>query len=71
MDLQFVWDPYACAVYILSHITKGQRGMSKLLETTSEEANSDIVNKVNSDIVKKVVTKFVDLIFLFLQCQGL
>lgn len=26
MDLQFVLDPYACAVYILSYITKGQRG---------------------------------------------
>jgi len=49
MDLQFVLDPYACAVYILSYITKGQRGMSKLLETASQEANSgnkDIVNKV-------------------------
>ena len=49
MDLQFVLDSYACAVYILSYITKGQRGMSKLLETASQEANSgnrDIVNKV-------------------------
>ena len=49
MDLQFVLDPYACVVYILSSITKGQRGMSKLLETASQEANSgnkDIVNKV-------------------------
>ena len=49
MDLQFVLDPYECAVYILSYITKGQRGMSKLLETASQEANSgnkDIVNKV-------------------------
>lgn len=26
VDLQFVLDPYACAVYILSYITKGQRG---------------------------------------------
>ena len=49
MDIQFVLDPYACAVYILSYITKGQRGMSKLLEQASKEANSgnkDIVNKV-------------------------
>lgn len=38
MDLQFVLDPYACAIYILSYITKGQRGMSKLLETASKEA---------------------------------
>ena len=37
MDLQFVLDPYACAIYIyiLSYITKGQRGMSKLLESVS------------------------------------
>ena len=27
MDLQYVLDPYACAVYILSYITKGQRGI--------------------------------------------
>ena len=49
MDLQFVLDPYACTVYILSYITKGQRGMSKLLETASKEANAgnkDIVNRV-------------------------
>lgn len=49
MDLQFVLDPYACAVYILSYITNGQRGMNKLLETASKEANAgnkDIVNRV-------------------------
>lgn len=49
MDLQFVLDPYACAVYILSYITKGQRGMSKLPETASKKANAgdkDIVNRV-------------------------
>ena len=59
MDLQFVLDPYACAVYIFSYITKGQRGMSKLLGTASQEANSgnkDIVNKVRQSckIVNKV-----------------
>lgn len=37
MDIQYVLDPYACAMYILSYITKGQRGMSKLLEKASEE----------------------------------
>ena len=47
MDLQL--DPFACAVYILSYITKGQRGMSKLPQTVSKEAhagNKDIVNRV-------------------------
>ena len=28
MDIQYVLDPYACATYILSYITKVQRGMS-------------------------------------------
>ena len=49
MDIQFVLDPYACAVYILSYITKGQRGMSKLLCKACEEAkegNRNIASKV-------------------------
>ena len=49
MDLQFVLDPYACVVYILSYITEGKRGMSKLLEKASKEANTgnkDIVNGI-------------------------
>ena len=49
MDIQFVLDPYACAVYILSYITKGQRGMSKLLRKAcgeAKEGNKNIVNKV-------------------------
>ena len=49
IDVQFVLDPYACAVYILSYITKGQRGISKLLDKASKEAisgNKDIVNRV-------------------------
>ena len=49
MDIQFVLDPYACAVYILSYITKGQRGMSKLLEKASREANAE-----NKDVLNKV-----------------
>ncbi|KAL9951086.1 hypothetical protein ACROYT_G043682, partial [Oculina patagonica] len=49
MDIQYVLDPYACATYILSYITKGPRGMSRLLEKASEEAtsgNKDITNRV-------------------------
>ena len=47
--MQYVLDPYACATYILSYITKGQRGMSRLLEKAADEAkcgNTDISNKV-------------------------
>ncbi len=73
MDIQFVLDPYACAVCILSYITKGQRGMSKLLRKACQEAkegNKNIVNKVrhigrvytgrgssSSNALKKVVTR--------------
>ena len=49
MDIQYVLDPYACATYILSYITKGQRGMSRLLGKGTEEiksGNRDIANKV-------------------------
>ena len=42
MDIQFILDPYACAVYILSYITKAQRGMSKLLRKACEEAKGVI-----------------------------
>ena len=49
MDIQYVLDPYACATYILSYITKGQRGMNRLLEKAAEEAKSG-----NKDITKRV-----------------
>lgn len=37
-DLQFVLDPYACAVYIVSYISKAQRGMSILMNEACKEA---------------------------------
>ena len=38
MDIQFVLDMYECAMYIVSYISKAQRGMSDLLRTACEEA---------------------------------
>lgn len=49
MDIQYVLDPYACATYILSYITKGQRSISKLLEKATDDAKSgniDITNRI-------------------------
>lgn len=49
MDLQYILDPYACAAYIVSCISKGQRGMSNLLRRACEEAkesDSDIRQQV-------------------------
>lgn len=56
MDTQFILDPYACAVYIVSYISKGQRGMSNLLRHACEEARTS-----NSDIrqqVRRIENKF-------------
>ena len=38
MDIQFVLDVYACAMYIVSYISKAQKGMSELLNKTCNEA---------------------------------
>ena len=45
MDIQFVLDVYACAMYIVSYISKAQKGMSQLLQRACDEArqgNSNI-----------------------------
>ena len=38
MDIQYVLDVYACAVYIVNYISKGQKGMSELLRQACSEA---------------------------------
>ncbi|XP_062600656.1 uncharacterized protein LOC134262299 [Saccostrea cucullata] len=48
-DLQFVLDPYACALYIVSYISKSQRGMSSLLDQACKEAREG-----NMDLKKQV-----------------
>ena len=40
MAIQYVLNAYACAKYILSYMTKGQRGMSKLLEAACQDARA-------------------------------
>ena len=73
MDIQFVLDPYACAIYILSYITKGQRGMSKLLRKACEEAkegNKNIVNKVRhigNEFLNAVKISAQEAVYLVLQ----
>ena len=49
MDIQFVFDVYACAMYIVSYISKSQKGMSELLQNACGEArrgNSTIKQQV-------------------------
>ncbi|KAL9954176.1 hypothetical protein ACROYT_G041679 [Oculina patagonica] len=38
MDVQFILDIYSCATYVVSYISKAQRGMSELLRKACEEA---------------------------------
>ena len=38
MNVQFILDIYSCAVYVVSYISKAQRGMSELLRKACEEA---------------------------------
>ncbi|XP_070561973.1 uncharacterized protein [Ptychodera flava] len=48
-DIQFVVDPYACAVYITNYISKSAKGMSTLLYNACKEAR-----KGNDDIRRQV-----------------
>lgn len=38
MDVQFILDIYSCAMYVVSYISKAQRGMSELLRKACQEA---------------------------------
>ena len=49
IDIQFILDPYACAMYIVSYISKSQRGMSNLLHAAAKEARNG-----NLDIKRQV-----------------
>ncbi len=44
MDIQFVLDAYACAMYIVSYISKAQKGMSELLCKACAEAREGNAN---------------------------
>ena len=49
IDIQFILDPYACAMCIVSYISKSQRGMSNLMHVAAKEArngNLDIKHQV-------------------------
>ena len=44
MDIQYVLDVYACAMYIVSYISKAQKGMSELLRRAVAEAKEGNTN---------------------------
>lgn len=73
MDIQFILDPYACAVYIVSYISKGQRCMSNLLRHACEEArtsNSDIrqqVRRIGNKFLSHVEVGAQEAVYIVLQ----
>ena len=58
MDIQFVLDVYACAMYIVSYISKAQKGMSELLRKACEEARKG--NSSNKQQVRDIGNKFLN-----------
>ena len=60
MDIQYVLDVYACAMYIVSYISKAQRGMSELLRNACEEAKSG--NSTVKQQVRDIGNKFLNAV---------
>ena len=72
-DLQFVLDPYAYAMYIVSYISKSQKGMSALLDQAARKArqgNLDLkhqVRHIGNYCTNSVETSTQEAVYLTLQ----
>ena len=60
MDIQYVLDVYACAVYIVNYISKGQKRMSELLREACTEARKG--NHMIKKQVRDIGSKFLNSI---------
>jgi len=58
MDVQFIFDPYACALYIVNYINKSDRGMSKLLRKAVQEAKDG--NKNIKESLRAIANVFLN-----------
>ena len=73
MDIQFVLDVYACAVYIVNYISKGQKGMSELLREACAEARKGNLNikqqvrDIGSKFVNNVEISAQEAVYIILQ----
>ena len=56
INLQYILDPYASAVYVISYIGKSQRGMSKLLRDTLTHLKSG--NATIKERLRGIASKF-------------
>ena len=73
MDIQYVLDVYACAMYIVSYISKAQKGMSELLRKACAEAkegNSNIkqqVRDIGNKFLNSVEISAQEAVYIILQ----
>ena len=73
MDLQYVLDPYTCAAYIVSYISKGERGMSNLLKEACDQAQNgdntvkEQVQKVGNTFLSHIEIGAQEATYLILQ----
>lgn len=56
IDVQFILDAYACAAFVVSYISKSQRGMSNLMHEACQEARNG--NKSIQQQVRHIGNKF-------------
>lgn len=73
MDIQFILYPYACVSYIVSYISKRQRGLPNLLHQACKKARSsesDIrlqVRKIGNQFLSHVEIGAQEAVYLVLQ----
>ena len=73
MDVQFILDVYACAMYIVSYISKAQKGMSELLRKACAEAkdgNSNVkqqVRDIGNKFLNSVEISAKEAVYIILQ----
>ena len=67
MDIQFVQDVYACAMYIVSYISKAQNGISELLRRACAEAKEGNANVRQQ--VRDIGNKFLNSVEISAQKQ--
>ena len=65
MDIQFILDIYSCAMYVVSYISKAQRGMSELLRKACEEAREG--NLSIKQQVRDIGNKFLNSVEISVQ----
>ena len=72
-DIQFITDPYACAIYIVAYMSKSERGMSLLMDRACKEArqgNNDLkqqVRHIGNAFLNKVEIGAQEAAYLILQ----